>query len=241
MSLFKEIERKLLYHPLSSGSGNWEYGYKSISGAEPNAQFLILHGNGGNAEQRLLLTGLLGPGYYFFHEYVGYGSLSHLQASKKAIIERAQEAVLSLVSSIPLYLVGESLGSGVACELAATCELPNLKGIALLTPYSTMAAMAQRAFPILGPLVLKDRYNCVHHLRDIRVSRGIPLRIAVVAGLQDKIIPAKQSIQVASAGLAKLIYYNGGHNDIYLASEEWVPGVRSHLGLDGQVEVRLLI
>jgi predicted alpha/beta hydrolase family esterase len=139
----------------------------------------------------------------------------------------ATAAVKSLNPDMPLYLIGQSLGTGVACELAATCHLPALKGILLLTPYTTMTDMAQHMVPIIGPLLLRDRYDCVHNLEKLTQDHNPP-RIVVVAGRHDQMIPSSHAGRVATAGNGLLLYYNGGHSDVYLTSQSWVPIVKQY-------------
>jgi predicted alpha/beta hydrolase family esterase len=229
--MFSRLEKRLLYYPEPSEAGNWEYGWKRLVGSSPpQRHFLVFHGNAGNAKNRLSITGVFGDGAYYYHEYVGFGSLSHLAPNKKDIMKQAITAVGSLDLTIPLYVVGESLGTGVACELVATCQLPLLRGLILITPYTTMTAMAHHLLPVVGALLLKDRYNCVQYLQDVVKTRS-QCKVIVVGALDDEIIPLNHASKVAVAGNGVLLYYRGGHNDCYLVAREWVPAVKLQLGL----------
>ena len=229
--MWHAIEQRLLYHPLPGSSGNWEYGHYRQVGTS-NRVFFMCHGNMGNARQRLAWVGIFGEGHYYIHEYAGFGSRYGLdELSRTSLVHRANMA-LATIHTGPLYLIGESLGTGIVCELA-TRYYP--RGIVLLTPYSTMTAMAHRVIPILGPLLLQDRYNTVHYLRMLQRLPHPPW-ISVVAGRSDSIIPASQTRQVAKAGTCSVLWYTGDHDDLFRAQVEWLPAVTRLLSRSDVVE-----
>ena len=212
------LEQDFLYHPTPGPVGNWEYGFQQkIAGSGEERLFFFCHGNSGNAYQRLPWVGVFGPGQYYIHNYVGFGSRYGVEKPQRTtLIAYALQALRSLPAD-NLYLVGESLGTGVVCELAATV-VP--RALVLLTPYSTMTAMAHRFFPVLGPLVLQDRYNTVHYLRQL-VKLPCPPQVLIVGGRQDNIIPVSQIEKVRKAGKGTVVWYTGDHQDLFSQREQW--------------------
>jgi predicted alpha/beta hydrolase family esterase len=217
------VQQRYLYHPTPGPAGNWEYGYqRTVVGDDPDANdrvFFFCHGNMGSAFQRLPWVGVFGAGHYFIHEYAGFGSRYGLDKLQRDVIIARARAALHTLPAGPLYFVGESLGTGVVCELA---EEFRPRVLLLLTPYTTMTAMAQRFLPFLGPLLLQDRYNTVHYLRQLQRYEHTP-RVLVVAGWEDSIIPRSQARQVAKAGSGTIIWYGGDHEDLFAQKDEWLP------------------
>ncbi|HKK47831.1 MAG TPA: alpha/beta fold hydrolase, partial [Alkalispirochaeta sp.] len=88
---------------------------------------VIFHGNGGQAVDRIhYVRGFQGPAAegswnVYILEYPGYGSRPG-NPGEEAILQAALEAVRALIEEEPekpVYLVGTSLGSGVASHIAA--------------------------------------------------------------------------------------------------------------------------
>jgi len=218
--MLRALEQRYLYHPVPGAMGNWEYGwYRYVPGKHSDRVFFMCHGNMGNASQRLHWVGVFGAGHYYLHEYAGFGARhGQDELQREVIMKRAAEA-LKTIRAGPLYFIGESLGTGVVCELAVHYRPI---GIFLLTPYSTMTAMAHRFVPLLGPLFLQDRYNTVHYLRQLQ-RLDHPPRLLVIAGWSDTIIPRSQIKQVAKAGGGSVAWYSGDHEDVFIEREQWLP------------------
>jgi predicted alpha/beta hydrolase family esterase len=229
--MFPTIQRNLLYHPSPAEAGNWKYGVYQFIGQpkQDQNQFLLFHGNEGNAQGRLPVVGTYGLGHYYLNEYVGFGARYNETANKKDIILQAQKALEALDPTLPIYLIGESLGTGVVCEIARYCKV-TISGIILITPYATMGEMANLMLPILGGLFLIDRYNCTHHLKALKKKSNV--RVIVVAGLRDTMIPFSQAIKVQKAGKGELISFNGDHHQAYQLKGEWIERAMMLLGLE---------
>jgi pimeloyl-ACP methyl ester carboxylesterase len=120
----------------------------------------------------------------FIVEYPGYADRAGAP-SERTLDESADEAFQLLATNGPVYLVGESLGTGVAAYLAGK-HPDNVAGVALLAPYNRLAAVAQAHMPIFPVrLLLRDRFPAED---DLRHYHG-PLAV-LVAG-QDTVIPEK--------------------------------------------------
>jgi len=82
-----------------------------------------------------------------------------------------------------LYLLGESLGCGVAAAVAAVTPV-KIDGIVLITPWDTLRSIAQEKFPFLPVrLFLTDSYDSIANLGSFKG------RIAVVGAERDEVIP----------------------------------------------------
>ena len=223
-ALVRKVTDHYLYHPTPGPTDNWEYGcHRYVEGSD--RVFFFCHGNMGNASQRLHWVGVFGPGHYYLHEYAGFGSRYQKDALRRDVLVNRARAAIRTLPAGPLFFIGESLGTGIVCELA---ESFRPRGLVLLTPYSTMTAMAHRFFPVMGPLFLPDRYNTVHYLRNLQWYDHPPL-VLIVAGLRDTIIPRRQIQQVAKAGQGTIFWYGGDHEDLFARRSEWLSLVREAL------------
>ena len=107
-----------------------------------------------------------------------------------------------------VIVMGRSLGTAVAVYLAA--ERP-VKGMVLVTPYSSMVALARHYYPYLpvNPL-LKDRFES-----DVRAPQ-IDIPVLALVAERDEIIPAKVSeglIAAFNRGLAEKVVIEGAHHN----------------------------
>jgi fermentation-respiration switch protein FrsA (DUF1100 family) len=147
---------------------------------------LYLHGNGGNlADRRDRIALYRGEGYgLLMLAYRGYAG-STGQPSELNNVADAKLAYQWLrESGVPaekIVLYGESLGSGVAVQVAA--EQP-VRGMILDAPYTSIADVAQRQYPWLWvrPFLL-DHYNSL----DVIAKLHVPL--LVLHGGRDRIVP----------------------------------------------------
>lgn len=119
---------------------------------------ILFHGNAGNADMKNYYKLLFPNANIIIAEYPGFGFRANESLNKSNIISASQEIVEEILKDgKPIILLGESLGSGVASEMAIKY---NIKNLVLATPYNDIASVAQskfQYFPIY-PLVL-DRYN----------------------------------------------------------------------------------
>jgi pimeloyl-ACP methyl ester carboxylesterase len=111
----------------------------------------------------------------------------------------------------PLFLLGESLGCGVAAAIARETSV-KIDGIVLITPWDTLASVAQSAFPLLPVrYFLKDKYDNINNLRSFK------RRIAVVGAGRDEIVPIVHAKKLYDSlpGTAKRMWtiQGAGHND----------------------------
>src|SRR6185503_4477507 len=172
-------QRKLMYFPdkpsaaeaetfgRRHGFSNWEnaasqtIGWKRLCASVPTrGQVLILHGNAGWAlNWRHYAQGLqnVEPLDIYILEFPGYGTRSG-KPTQKSLFAAAEEAMALLERNGPVYLVGESLGTGVAAYLAGT-HPRSVAGVFLVAPYNNMTAVAKAHLPLFpAGLMLRDKY-----------------------------------------------------------------------------------
>jgi fermentation-respiration switch protein FrsA (DUF1100 family) len=78
-------------------------------------------------------------------------------------------------------LYGESLGTGIATEIA---QNKNYAGLILETPFTSMVAAAKNFYPYLPvSILLKDRYENVKKIKNVNIP------IMVLHGKKDTIVP----------------------------------------------------
>lgn len=120
-----------------------------------------------------------------------------------------------------VVLVGRSLGSGVAVQVASRRKVERL---VLVTPYESIAGIAARQFPVFPVrLLLEDSYES---------GRYAPLVKAptlILAAARDEVIPAWSTQQLLSRfapGIAVYRELDGvGHNTIAL-SPDYIPALQ---------------
>jgi pimeloyl-ACP methyl ester carboxylesterase len=134
-----------------------------VEPATPKGTVIWFHGNGGNGYHRSIMKDVfLQRGYRLvLAEYPGYAARPG-SPSEDALVTDAKllhEEVLKRYPGQPVTLLGESLGSAVATQVAAHANTPPA-ALVLITPFTNMTEVAgrrMRAFPV--ELLLKDRYR----------------------------------------------------------------------------------
>ena len=114
------------------------------------------------------------------------------KSTEKILYHDAEEAVKWLkeqgLDKKNIILYGESLGTGVATELASK---NNFGGIILESPFTSMADTAKIYYPYLPVnLLLKDRYDTKSKIRDIETP------ILIMHGQKDSIVPQKMGLEL---------------------------------------------
>jgi pimeloyl-ACP methyl ester carboxylesterase len=208
-------------------------GYRGLVSRYPSGSrgiIIVFHGNGGSALNRLHYLAALEPlGFrVILAEYPGYGARQG-QPSERALVADARVTVQAAQQAFegPIYLWGESLGSGVATALASDGTIP-VAGLALITPFSSLTDVAQSVYWFL-PLrwLLRDRYDNIANLR------GYQNPVAVLVAAQDELIPEEQGQELydsLKARKRKWVFAAAGHNTWPAApAEEWWQEVASFL------------
>ena len=105
--------------------------------------------------------------------------------TEKGLYQDANSAIDWLkskgVKEEKLILYGESLGTGIATEVA---QNKKLAGVILESPYTSMTELAGRYYPLLPVrLLLKDRYESIKKIKNIHSP------ILIMHGGLDLIVP----------------------------------------------------
>jgi len=187
----------------------------------PKGTLLVFHGNAGSAVRRTYyIDALQKLGYrVILAEYPGYGTRTGSPSEDVLIKDGIATAKLVLHEfSGPLYLCGESIGSGVASAVAASGEVP-VKGLLLITPFDSMAKVAQQHYwYFLARWLILDKYDNLSRLKNYQGS------IAMLLAEQDEVVPNQRTMNLFDglSGRKKLWRFeNAGHNS--LPMEPWRP------------------
>jgi pimeloyl-ACP methyl ester carboxylesterase len=163
-------------------------GWKRLSPVQPpQGQVLITHGNAGCAFQCGQYADAIqqaAPLDVYIVEYPGFENRPG-SPSERSLDRSADEALQLLATNRPIYLAGESLGTGVATYLAG--KYPNkVSGVVLLAPYNNLAAVGQAHMVILPVyLLLVDRFPSEKYLRSYHGP------VAMLVAGEDNVIPER--------------------------------------------------
>jgi hypothetical protein len=232
------IQRQLLYFPtkipadaaVQAGAEHGFVPWKNASGqiigwkipanGIATGSVLIVHGNAGDAVDRDYLAQPIHEAEsfdVFVLEYPGYGARKG-SPSKKSFVAAAEEAFQLMPGGLPKYVVSESIGTGVACELAKN-HPQEVAGMALFVPYHNLASVAQRHIWFLPTyFLLLDRFNPEECLKSYRG----PVKF-VIAGADEVIGPASGLRLFKSYGGPKDLQVVAGahHNDVESQPPDW--------------------
>jgi alpha-beta hydrolase superfamily lysophospholipase len=183
--------------------------------AKPRGLVFFLHGNAGN-----LQTWTTGVDFYrrvnydlFILDYRGYGKSTGTidgEHQLHADVRAAWDAIAPRYPDVPIVIYGRSLGTGLAARLARDVH-PAL--LVLVTPYSSLAAAARRAFPIAPEFLLKYRLRTDMLIGEVRSP------VFLMHGNRDTLIPVADSevlLARVRAPVELLVVEGAGHNDIHL-------------------------
>jgi pimeloyl-ACP methyl ester carboxylesterase len=185
---------RLGLEPWRDGAGRLR-GWRAPGPSRPVARLLVLHGNAGSALDRVYYPealGRLGLEVSIL-EYPGYGARPG-SPSEASLVAVALDAVDALASAgeAPVWLLGESLGSGVAAR-AASLRPRAVRGLFLVTPFASLPELARHHYPFLPGFLLRDRFEPTRDL----ASFGGPVAI-LVAG-RDEVVTAAQGRKLFQA------------------------------------------
>jgi len=208
------LQRHLLYHPSRTQFLPEEVGLSGVEvvnlASEPDEKLiawyapasigkptiLFFQGNAGDIAgraERFAYYRQAGYGVMFL-SYRGYGA-STGSPTEAGINSDANAAYDWLIrQDIPaskIALVGESLGTGVAVQLAAHRPVA---AVALEAPFTSAADVARLSYWWLPVgLLMKDQFNSLDHLKDIRAP------LLVLHGADDRLIPFQMGERLYAA------------------------------------------
>jgi hypothetical protein len=226
-------ENRLLFFPTRYPVGNWKPPGLTIEDAwfdasdgarlhgwfvpceNPRAVILFAHGNGGNLTDRTDMLRVLHDrmrSSVMIFDYRGYGRSVGLPTEQGILADgRAARKWLAARAGIPesqIVMMGESLGGGVAVDLAAT---DGARGLILENTFSSLPDAAATHYPWLP----------VHWLMraQLNSAKKIPNYhgpLLQVHGDSDQIVPfaiGKKLFDAANEPKQLVVIPGGGHND----------------------------
>jgi fermentation-respiration switch protein FrsA (DUF1100 family) len=177
---------------------------------------LYFHGNAGNLASRSeRVRKFLAQGIgIFMLSYRGYSGSTGSPTERANVADAKLAYDLLLKEGIApedIILYGESLGSGVAVQLAAERRVG---GIILDAPYTSIVDVAAGAYPIFPVRwFVFDRYETMRYLPDVQAP------VLVLHGEEDEIIPVEmgRAVYAAASGPKEIVTFPGaGHSDHHL-------------------------
>jgi len=198
------------------------------SKGEPRGALLLSHGNAGTIENRLDIARFFVESRVsvLLYDYRGYGSstgspseagtYADARAAWKELVERrgfAPERIL---------LYGESLGGGIAVQLATEVHSA---GLILHDTFSSLDDAAAFHYPWLPVRwLLRTHYDNLAKIGRV----GAPL--FVIHSPDDEVIPFEQGQRLCAAAVEpkELLVTAGGHNGpSYMGNQDWGARVRA--------------
>ena len=233
---------KLIFFPTRGGrvtGPGRDLQLKAADGVELHARYieqpgarhtlLFLHGNAGNlAGRSYQLQQLAAAGAHVLAlDYRGYG-VSQGQPPEARVYSDALAAYAWATAHTPaarVVLLGESLGGGPACELAATREVA---GLILLSTFTSIADMAARQFPWLPVRYLvRTRFDNLQKIAKVRAPK------LFIHSRGDELIPFEMATRLFEAApdpKRALWLDHPGHNETFaLEAERVVLSIRAFL------------
>ena len=214
------IQRSLIYYPQPSSLGDRDTtvtlpvaGAHVVASVRERAGAKAVVYFGGNAEDvTLSIPGLAAafPGHalYLLH-YRGYGASGGAPSEAALVGDALALFDLAQREHAAVEVVGRSLGSGIAVQVASARPAARL---VLVTPYDSLVAIASSHFPYLPVAwLLRDRYESDRHAAMV----GAPT--LVIAADRDEVIPRASTDRLLARfrpGVATLHVIAGDHNSV---------------------------
>jgi uncharacterized protein len=179
---------------------------------DPKGVVYFLHGNAGN-----LQSWFVNPEFYrranfdlVMLDYRGYGKSTgriESEAQLHADVKAVWNQVAPRYAGRRVVVYGRSLGSGLAAALAVQIK-PDLT--MLVSPYSSVAAIAREHFPWVPSAIVRYPMRTDLNLPQIRTP------VVLVHGDRDDLIPISHSeaLKVLAPHVKLIVVPGGGHNDL---------------------------
>ena len=176
----------------------------------PRGLVFFVHGNAGNLD--VWATGL---DFYrsidydlFIFDFRGYGKSTGTienEAQLNADVRAAWDYIAPQYAGKPIIVYGRSLGTGLAAELARNVN-PAL--LVLVSPYTSVTAIAQRRFPFVPGWLVK------YPLRTDSIIGDIRSPILMFHGSEDSLIPPSESekLKALAKSPTELVIVTGAHH-----------------------------
>jgi fermentation-respiration switch protein FrsA (DUF1100 family) len=261
--MLRRFERAITFHPeRAPWNGSWQVPeggedvwFNSADGSrlhgwffrapdqKPTATVIYFHGNGGNVSfVEWVGVNLARRGFdVLLFDYRGYGRSEGEVSDERGLYQDADAAydyVLRERGASPHTLVfyGQSLGTAVACDLAARSPCG---AVILESGLSSAGDMAGTILPWLPRFlrgVTRNKFDSARKLADVKCP------VLVVHGDRDEVIPVAQGHALYAAAnepKRQLIVEGAGHNNVTIVGgskylDSLAEFVRSAIRLDAQ-------
>ena len=188
---------------------------------------LFLHGNAGSLENRIhkinhfndMNINFLLLSWRGFNENYG-------KPTEKGLYEDARSAISWLkskgVKENDIIIYGESLGTGIATEIA---QYKNFAGIILESPFTSMIDAGKDKYPYLPVrLLLKDKYESDKKIKNINIP------ILIMHGKVDKIVPFHMGKKIYDlANEPKYFYFSEYDNHMMEFNEKLLNNLKNFI------------
>ncbi len=208
------VAAKSGFQPWRNQKGEFIGWFRSCQSGAPKRALLLFHGNAGCAPDWFghadALQATDSVDVYIL-EFPGYGGRSG-SPSESSLLKAGEEGLLSITNQCRIYVMGESLGTGVATYVSGAH--PDLvSGLFLVAPYNNMASVAQNHLPIFPVRwMLRDKYPSSDFLKNYKNP------LAILLAGKDEVIPPElgRKLYDSYKGPKKLwIEPQAGHNDVH--------------------------
>ena len=228
------FQRSFIYYPSTGKISPIDYGLPELDSVElitedgisltswykppsnpSKLTILYFHGNAGHIGHRALkVKPFLNYGYgLLLLSYRGYGPNNGKPTESNLYLDGKAAFNFLIEQNIPiqkLVFYGESLGTGVAVELA---QNKAIAALVLEAPFTSLLEIAKHHFPFFPTtLILKDKYTSVSKVGNLKTH------LLVLHGRKDRTIPLKFGQKLFNmAEVDKQLYEfpDAGHNNIY--------------------------
>ena len=198
---------------------------------------LYFHGNAGKLGHRVdKFSGLLAQGYGLYA--MSYRSFSGSTGTPTEVRNIA-DAMLAYddvrregVTAADIILLGESLGTGVALQVAARRAVA---GVVLDSPYTSIADIAALRFPYL-PVhwAMLDQYDSKAHIAAVHAP------ILILHGEHDAVVPVSMGralAQLKPNATQLVVFPDGDHHNVFAvggldAIKAWLAALAGRAGVD---------
>lgn len=146
----------------------------AVDATKPTKIIVYFHGN---AEDVGISYELLVKMSVTFHcsviavEYPGYGIYRTENADAETLMTNAHLVMQYLIrvlhySEKDIILMGRSMGSGPACELAV--KYPSVSALVLLSPYTSLKQAVKTLLGTLASLIVRERFENIKLIQKVR-------------------------------------------------------------------------
>ena len=207
---------------VTAGDGTRLHGWlrHRVEATPPHGLLIYFGGNAEEVSGHIHDAEAFAPWSVAAFNYRGYG-LSEGRPSETALVADALviHDLLAQREDIDprrIVVLGRSLGSGVAVQLAA---MRPVRAVVLVSPYDSLRSLARKQYPFIPvSLLLK------HPFDSLARAPGIETPLLILAGERDRLIPPALSRRLhdAWAGPKRwALIADADHNDIHARPGYW--------------------